>query len=319
MGSMVSRSSARRSVRPASFGSFEGFDLGQHGTGKFVGNAVRVHGDQADLALVLRVAERFDDARLRHAQAARAGEIVAHEIAVLGVALVARRDRPFLQLLAVDGIDDAAFGAGAEDAELAALLLGQALDRLRLVAVAEHVHVFQARDAWPGCGRPGRAPARRRVPPSRGWRGRARGGARLRCGSQTAGSPINSPSASRATISSTATGGILPRSLKPLRLPLSRPSSAISVSSCFSATRSLPCDRERARNLALARRDARILDELEDLVLGGQPRAAGFLRFAGHRACVPTPRLRGCRRLSWPCLSPSLFGRGRLGVVASWP
>ena len=40
--------------------------LGQHGGRELVGDAVRVHGDQADLALVLRVAERLGDARLRH-------------------------------------------------------------------------------------------------------------------------------------------------------------------------------------------------------------------------------------------------------------
>ncbi len=176
---MVSRSSARRSVRPASFGELERLDLGQHGVGKLVGNAVRVHGDQADLALVLRVAERLDDARLRHAEAPRAGEIEAHEIAVLGVALVAGRDRPFLQLLAIDGIDDAAPGAGAEDAELAALLLRQALDGLRLVAVAGHVRVFEPRDA----GQDAVALAERRLARARRAArrpARARGGARLR-------------------------------------------------------------------------------------------------------------------------------------------
>ena len=39
--------------------------LGQHGVRELVGDAVRVHGDQADLALILRVAERLDDAGLR--------------------------------------------------------------------------------------------------------------------------------------------------------------------------------------------------------------------------------------------------------------
>ena len=53
-----------------------------------------MHGDQADLALVVGVAERLDHARLRHAEAVRAGEVEADEVAVLGRALVARRDGP---------------------------------------------------------------------------------------------------------------------------------------------------------------------------------------------------------------------------------
>ena len=52
------------------------------------------------IRLILRwscgIAERLDDARLRHAVAVRARQLEADEIAVLGRALVARRDRPFL-------------------------------------------------------------------------------------------------------------------------------------------------------------------------------------------------------------------------------
>ena len=95
-GRWSSRSSARRSMRPCELWSIGRFNFGQHGSWKLVGNAVRMHGDQADLALVLRVAERLDDARLRHAEASRAAEIVAHQIAVLGVAFIARRDRTIL-------------------------------------------------------------------------------------------------------------------------------------------------------------------------------------------------------------------------------
>ena len=80
--------------------------LGQHGVRELVGDAVGVHGDQADLALVLRVAERLDDARLRHAVAVRAAELEAHEVAGLGAALIAGRDRPLLELLAVDRVDE---------------------------------------------------------------------------------------------------------------------------------------------------------------------------------------------------------------------
>ena len=44
-------------------------NLGQHVGGEFVWNAVRVHGDQADFALVVWIAERFQHARLRQAVA----------------------------------------------------------------------------------------------------------------------------------------------------------------------------------------------------------------------------------------------------------
>src|SRR5205085_8664511 len=98
--------------------------------------------DQADLALILRVAERLGDARLLHPVAVRAAEFEAHEIAGLGAAFIAGSDRPLPQLLAIDGVDQAAATRlGAEDAEQAALLARQALDRLGLVAVAEHVGV----------------------------------------------------------------------------------------------------------------------------------------------------------------------------------
>ena len=121
--------------------------LGQHGRRELVGDAVRVHGDQADLALVLRVAERLDDARRGHAVAMRAAELEAHEVAAAGGPLLAGRDRPFLELLAIDGVDEpaAAVRLGAEDADEAALLAGQALDRLGLVAVAEHVGIIEPR------------------------------------------------------------------------------------------------------------------------------------------------------------------------------
>ena len=110
-------------MRPASRRRLELVGLGQHGLREVVGDAVGVHGDQADLALVLRVAERLDDARLRHAVAAVAGELEADEVAVLGAALVARqRSATRLQLLAVDRLDEAAAaGLGAEDAEQAPL------------------------------------------------------------------------------------------------------------------------------------------------------------------------------------------------------
>ena len=120
--------------------------LGQHAGRELVGDAVRVHGDQADLALVSRIAERLDDADLRHAVLVRARQLEANEVAVLGRALVTRRDRPLPQLLAVDGIDETAAGSlAAEDAEQPALVARQALDRLGLVAVAGDVAVLEPR------------------------------------------------------------------------------------------------------------------------------------------------------------------------------
>ena len=90
-------------------GRTQGLDLAQDRRRELVGQPVRVHGDQADLALVPGVAQGLDDPRLGYAVApAGAGEIEAHEIAVPGLALVAGGDRPFLELLAVHGIDDAA-------------------------------------------------------------------------------------------------------------------------------------------------------------------------------------------------------------------
>jgi hypothetical protein len=204
--------------------------LGQHGMRELVGDAVRVHGDQADLALILRVAERLGDPGLRHSEAVRAVELEAHEIAGLGAAFIAGRDRPFPKLLAIDGVDEpAASRLGAEDAEQASLLARQALDRLGLVAVAEDVGILEPGQprqdavALPERGaRPSRA---RRAGPAPG-----RGGARPRpYPRRRARRSARRPCRGRRS-RSTATGAAVPRSLKLLRLPLSRPSSAISAS-----------------------------------------------------------------------------------------
>ncbi len=112
--------------------------LGDDALGEVVGNAVAVHGDEADLPLVVRIADRFQHARLRDVEASLLGEIEAHEIAVLRRAFVALGDRPGAQLLAVDGLDAAAAVAvRAEDADQAPLLARQPLDREGFEAIAD--------------------------------------------------------------------------------------------------------------------------------------------------------------------------------------
>ena len=83
-------------------------DLLQHARREHIGNAMRVHGDEADLALVRRIAEALDDARDGQAAASAPGNVEAHELAVCGLARIACLDTPFAQLLAVDRQDRAA-------------------------------------------------------------------------------------------------------------------------------------------------------------------------------------------------------------------
>jgi hypothetical protein len=97
--------------------------LGEHACREIVGDAVRVHGDQADLALVLRDCRGVSTMRAcgtpkRACAPARSGRgrpawrRLRHPC-----------DRPLFELLAVDGIDEAAAGGlAAEDAEQPALL-----------------------------------------------------------------------------------------------------------------------------------------------------------------------------------------------------
>src|SRR5690606_29422146 len=123
-------------------------ELGEHAFRKIVGNAVRMHGDQADLALVLRVAERFEHPRLRDAIPEDARQIEPDEVAVLRFAFIARLNEPVFQLLAVDGGDEPAaiLLVGAVDAEQAALLARQLLDRLALEAEAFDVRTLELPD-----------------------------------------------------------------------------------------------------------------------------------------------------------------------------
>ena len=133
---------------PASVGGVKVLAISaMHALGEVVGDAVRVHGDEADLALVVAGCRALSRMRAcGTCEAPLAREIEAHEIAVLGAALVALADRPGAQLLAVDGLDACRrLAVRAEDAEQAALLARQPLDRRGLEAVAVDVGLFAAR------------------------------------------------------------------------------------------------------------------------------------------------------------------------------
>ena len=93
-----------------------------------------VDGDEARRPLILRIAEPVGDAGIGAAEAGRSAKLEADELAILGVVGGAPGHPPFLQLLAIDGIDHpAAARERAEDAELAAREAWQALDGPRLV------------------------------------------------------------------------------------------------------------------------------------------------------------------------------------------
>src|SRR5262245_13433604 len=107
-----------------------------------------MHGNEADLALVPRIAERLDDANLRHPIAVRAREFETDEVAFLGRADVVHGDRPLPELSAIDGIDDTATASlAAKDAEQPALRARDPFDGLGLVAVAVDVAPLQPWDA----------------------------------------------------------------------------------------------------------------------------------------------------------------------------
>ena len=108
---------------------------------------MRVDRNKADAALVMRIAERLDDTRLRYAFAMAAHDIEAHQIAVRCLTFVTGVNRPFLERLAIDGRDGAAAATCgfAEHTEQAAPFARQALDRLGLVGVAEHIDALEPR------------------------------------------------------------------------------------------------------------------------------------------------------------------------------
>src|SRR5262245_5486551 len=131
---------------PAS-GEARGLEFGQlrlQTFGELVGDAVCVNGDQAQLALIMRIAQRLQHARLWHAVAAGAHQVEADQVAVLGAGGIAGLHRPLLELLAIDRIDHtAAAGVLAINSELPAFFLGQAFDAFGLVAIARDVGARQ--------------------------------------------------------------------------------------------------------------------------------------------------------------------------------
>ena len=105
------------------------------GVGEGVGDAMGMDGDEARGPLVLRITEAGGNAGCLLAEARRACKLEADELAILSVLGGSAGNTPFLQLLAVDGVDDAAAGQRTENAELGAGGPRQALDRARVVRV----------------------------------------------------------------------------------------------------------------------------------------------------------------------------------------
>ena len=117
-------------------GLLGGRRLGKRGFGKAIGNAVGMDGDEARHLLRLGVAEPLGHAGGLHAHARGPRDLEAHQFAMFGIARGAARHRPFFQLLAVDGIDNArAARERAEDAEQASRGPRQPLDGPRLIGV----------------------------------------------------------------------------------------------------------------------------------------------------------------------------------------
>ena len=156
------------------------------------------------IRLILRwswgLPKRFEHARLRHADSGRErARSKRTRSPFLASPSSPAGDRPFLELLAVDGIDDAAaFGHAAGRCRVAAAFPRQPLDGLGLVAIAGDVglsrRVSRARMRSP-CPSAGAAAPRARAGSNTSARGLSPSAR-----SQTAGSAISSPSASRATI-----------------------------------------------------------------------------------------------------------------------
>src|SRR6266545_4621846 len=105
-------------------GLLDGLGLGEGRLRKTIGDAVRVDSDQARHSLRCWIAKPLDDPRRLNAVATAAGKLETDQFAILRVAGVPARHGPFLQLLALDRIDDA--GASRERAENAEQPLGGA-------------------------------------------------------------------------------------------------------------------------------------------------------------------------------------------------
>ena len=118
-------------------GLLGGRGFGERGLGKDIGDAMGMHGDQAGQLLGGGVAEPLGDARGLHAHAGGAGQLETDQLAVLRFVGLPARHRPFLQLLAIDRIDDAgAARERAENAEQLASRAGEPLDGPRLIGIA---------------------------------------------------------------------------------------------------------------------------------------------------------------------------------------
>src|SRR5690606_5096764 len=104
-----------------------------------------VHRNEADAALVMRIAEGFENPRLRNAEPMRARQVEAHQVAVVSLALVARLHSPTPKILTVDRRNQTAtmLLVGAVDAEQAALLARQLADRRAFETEALNIRTIE--------------------------------------------------------------------------------------------------------------------------------------------------------------------------------
>ena len=135
-GSMVTRGRCRRSSRRFRSGSLAEAASASTASGKRSGMPWAWTAMRLVICSASGLPSRLGHAGGLHAHARGARDLEAHQFAMLGVARGAARHRPFLELLAVDGIDHArAAGKGAEDAEQASRGARQPLDGPRLIGV----------------------------------------------------------------------------------------------------------------------------------------------------------------------------------------
>src|SRR5262249_44474443 len=242
-----------------------------------------MHGNETDLALVGRIAERLDDANLRHPIAVCAREVETDEVALLRRADGQRANRPLPELPAMDGIDDAATTSlAAKDAKEPVLRAWDALDRLGLVAVAGDVLLLQPRNARQDAV----ALAQRRLPRPALAAGRQHERTRALALGRVPGSgfPDEPPV------------GIAPHDLKHgHRWQIAALLEALAIATQEALLGHLreqvlerdplpPLDVKGASNFALARLGTRRAYVLEDVLFAWQARcAADLFVFSGHR------------------------------------